>query len=164
MLEPYATLFRHEVWADATLLEAVAAHPETAADETVNKRLRHTHVVQRAFLAYLEGGKPDLAALREPFDSLAALGASVRAYHERVMQALEGFDDERLRQKLTVEWFPDAEFTFADVLLQMPLHSHSHRGQNLVRLRELGGRPPTLDFIVWTAQGRPAASWSFAAR
>ena len=159
MLEPYAALFQHEAWADAAMLEAIAAHLETAADETVRTRLWHTHVVQRAFLACLEGAEPDMAPVRKPFESFEAHGASVSEYQGRVMQALERFDEESLQQKSTLEWFEGAEFTFADMMLQMTMHSQHHRGQNLLRMRQLGGEPPTLDFIVWVAQGRPAPAW-----
>ncbi len=159
MLEPFATLFQHEAWADRALLQAIAGHPETAADETVRKRLRHAHVVQRAFLAYLEGEEPDMAAIRKPFESLEAYGASLREYQGRVKEALERFDDEALRRVGKLSWFEGAEFTFAEMMLQMTMHSHHHRGQNMLRLRELGGEPPTLDLIVWVANGRPAPSW-----
>jgi uncharacterized damage-inducible protein DinB len=34
-------------------------------------------------------------------------------------------------------------------LLQAVLHSQHHRGQIATRLRDLGGCPPTVDYIVW---------------
>jgi uncharacterized damage-inducible protein DinB len=39
------------------------------------------------------------------------------------------------------------------------MHSHYHRGQNATRLRELGGTPPTTDYIVWLWKGRPQPAW-----
>ena len=39
----------------------------------------------------------------------------------------------------------------------MAMHSQWHRGQNAMRLRELGGEPPTTDLIVWYWKGRPSA-------
>ena len=39
------------------------------------------------------------------------------------------------------------------------MHSQHHRAQNATRLRELGGKPPTTDLIVWYWKGRPAPHW-----
>ena len=44
-------------------------------------------------------------------------------------------------------------------MLQIPLHSLYHRGQVNARLREVGGEPPTVDYIAWMWLGRPAAEW-----
>ena len=40
------------------------------------------------------------------------------------------------------------------------LHTQHHRGQISARLREVGGEPPTVDFIVWLWTGRPGAAWT----
>jgi uncharacterized damage-inducible protein DinB len=42
--------------------------------------------------------------------------------------------------------------------MQVALHGQNHRGQSLTRLRELGGKPPTLDYIIWI-KSRPGAAW-----
>ena len=158
MLEPYATLFQHEAWADWKLLQTIAGHAETAGDETVRKRLRHAHVVQRGFLAYLEGDEPDMAAIRKPFESLEAYGVSLRDYQGRVIAAVKGLDGAALARTSKLAWL-EGDFTLAEMMLQMTLHSHHHRGQNLLRMRQLGGEPPTLDLILWVAEGRPAPAW-----
>ena len=44
-------------------------------------------------------------------------------------------------------------------LLQVPMHSHYHRGQLATRIRELGGEPPLTDFVAWTWAGQPRARW-----
>jgi uncharacterized damage-inducible protein DinB len=36
------------------------------------------------------------------------------------------------------------------------MHSQNHRGQCLTKIRENGGKPPTLDYIKWAKiQGTP---------
>ena len=50
--------------------------------------------------------------------------------------------------------------TVAEALTQAAMHSQWHRGQNAVRLRELGVEPPPVDLIVWYWKGRPAAAWT----
>jgi uncharacterized damage-inducible protein DinB len=42
---------------------------------------------------------------------------------------------------------------------QVVMHSEHHRGQNAVRLRELGGAMPPTDYIYWIVEGRPAPVW-----
>lgn len=39
------------------------------------------------------------------------------------------------------------------------MHSQGHRGQNATRLRELGGKMPMTDYIVWILEGRPSPVW-----
>ncbi|MFH1176439.1 MAG: DinB family protein [Acidobacteriota bacterium] len=45
-------------------------------------------------------------------------------------------------------------------MLKVVMHSRHHRGQNMARLRALGGEPPTCDYIAWTWLDRPAPRWS----
>jgi uncharacterized damage-inducible protein DinB len=40
------------------------------------------------------------------------------------------------------------------------LHTQHHRGQVCTRLREVGGEPPTVDFIVWLWENRPDPTWT----
>jgi len=54
-----------------------------------------------------------------------------------------------------------AAATLGDTLLQVPMHSTYHRGQVNARIRELGGEPPLVDYIVWVWLGRPAAEWPY---
>jgi uncharacterized damage-inducible protein DinB len=44
-------------------------------------------------------------------------------------------------------------------MYQVVPHSQHHRGQNATRLRELGGRMPMTDDIVWVLKGRSAPVW-----
>ena len=50
---------------------------------------------------------------------------------------------------IPVYWFPGLSLPISDLLMQVAMHSQNHRGQCLTRLRELGGKPPTVDFIVY---------------
>jgi uncharacterized damage-inducible protein DinB len=54
---------------------------------------------------------------------------------------------------------PFSAVTHRETLLQIPMHSHYHRGQVNTRLRELGATPPLVDFIAWAWMGKPAAEW-----
>ncbi len=80
---------------------------------------------------------------------------------------LAGLTEEKLDQIANMPWAErlSAQFgtvhdsTVAETLMQVPLHSTNHRGQVLTKLREMGGKPPTLDFIAWVWVGKPAAKW-----
>ena len=49
--------------------------------------------------------------------------------------------------------------TLAESAWQVFSHTTYHRGQAATRVREIGGEPPTVDFLVWVWQGKPAPSW-----
>jgi uncharacterized damage-inducible protein DinB len=53
-----------------------------------------------------------------------------------------------------------ASITIAETMQQVPLHSLYHCGQINARLREVGGEPPTVDYIVWIWLERPRADWA----
>jgi uncharacterized damage-inducible protein DinB len=55
-------------------------------------------------------------------------------------------------------WFPGAKLTLAQAMMQVVMHSQSHRGQCLSRLGEAGAKPPTLDFILWL-KDQPGPVW-----
>lgn len=61
-------------------------------------------------------------------------------------------------------WFKDPTFivTTTQALIQVAMHSQYHRGQNATRLRDVGGTPPTIDFVLWIWKGRPKAEWLVA--
>src|SRR5919108_2065113 len=50
MSELLRDLYAHQAWADAEHWRAIAAHQPAADDRIIQERLRHIHVVQRAFL------------------------------------------------------------------------------------------------------------------
>jgi uncharacterized damage-inducible protein DinB len=51
------------------------------------------------------------------------------------------------------------QVTIGETMLQVAFHSTYHRGQANTRLRELGGKPPLVDYIAWIWLGRPAPRW-----
>ena len=65
--------------------------------------------------------------------------------------------DDELAEHLEIPWFkePPIVLSRGEALIQACLHSIHHRGQNATRLRELGGDPPTIDYIIWIWKGRP---------
>jgi uncharacterized damage-inducible protein DinB len=154
---------QHQSWADAEHWRAIEAHRPAADDGSIGKRLHHIHIVQRAFL-WAVGDRAAAFVLTTPedFGSLTALKDYARVSLDEIDRFLASVSDARLDERIAMPWFtnPPLSITVTEALTQCAMHSHYHRGQNAVRLRELGGEPPLTDLIAWYWKGRPAPSWT----
>lgn len=157
MLTLLQSLFNHQAWADAAILSAVRIHPESLRDEWLLKTLHHIVTVQRVFLSRFLP-RPFEAAKEsqrpESFDQLVQL---FRTTHEEELAFIHGLSENDLERRFELPAL-QTQPTFAEGLTQVVMHSQNHRGQCLMRLRENGAKPPTLDYIRW-AKSRPTPSW-----
>ena len=97
---------------------------------------------------------------REDFTGMAALKGYARRYHTNMAGLIDTLDESGLAQIIEIAWFkPPLKISVRHALTQVAMHSHYHRGQNATRLKELGGKPPLIDFIIWLREGKPAARW-----
>jgi len=159
-------LFGHMAWADAGLWRAALAASEAADDASFRERIQHVHTVQYAFFRIWHAEDP-MALLGLRFEDLPALARWGREYHEKAATFLGTLDDAALVREVALPWAgrfagegrPIGPVTLGETLLQVAMHSVNHRGQLLVRLRELGAAPPTLDYIMWLWLGRPRPDW-----
>lgn len=154
-------LYAHQRWADAEHWRAFEAHPAALADKAVQERLYHIHLVQHAFL-WITGPRTSQFTPQklEDFPNLSHLKSYAKAGHGELDQLLKTATPDRLEEVIEIPWFkPTLKISVRHALTQAAMHSHYHRGQNATRLRELGGVPPTTDFIVWLHHGQPAARW-----
>jgi uncharacterized damage-inducible protein DinB len=156
-------LARHMAWADATVWSAVLSTPQAATDSRIADTLHHIHLVQHIFLQAWRGSA---FAVRErgafaSVDEIAAWGLEGR---RGVLSFVEGVTAEELNREFRMPWAAfyeqqskqtAAAHTLGESVLQVFLHTQHHRGQVCARLREIGGVPPTIDFIVWLWSGRP---------
>jgi len=156
-------LYDHQHWADAEHWRAIEAHLPAAGDQALRTRLHHINLVQRAF-RWMVGDRQSPFAMTkaEDYATLADLKAATREYHEEVARFLDALTPDRLEETIEVPWFkePSLSLTRERALTQCAMHSHWHRGQNAVRLRELGAEPPAVDLIVWYWKGRPPPAWT----
>jgi uncharacterized damage-inducible protein DinB len=106
--------------------------------------------------------RPEFAFKKlEDFPSMAELKQYAREGLAQLNDRVNRLDHSRMEEIIEVPWFrPPAKISVRQALTQAAMHSHYHRGQNATRLRELGGVPPTTDFIVWLHKGQPMAQWS----
>ena len=42
------------------------------------------------------------------------------------------------------------------------MHSQHHRGQCMTRLKDFGGEPKNVDWIIWLWKQKPPARWDFS--
>ena len=155
-------LYGHQTWADAEHWRAFEACPAARDDQAIRNRLHHLHLVQRAFTWAVGDRKTEFAFSKpEDFKSFDDLKAFARETHANLDRFLSELADARLAEEVSIPWFKDPPLTLtvSQALTQCVMHSQWHRGQNADRLRELGGKPPAVDLIVWFWKGRPAAQW-----
>jgi uncharacterized damage-inducible protein DinB len=160
-------LYRHMEWADATLWGSVVA--SNTDDARLKGLFVHVHVVQRSFL-HVWSARPVTDAFRQPddFAALADVRDWARSYYPAAREVLESATDDRFDRVVSLPWSemlavhlgrPPGPSTFAETAFQVTSHTTYHRGQINMRLRELGGEPPLVDYIAWLWFGRPPATW-----
>lgn len=165
-LETLKDLYAHMQWADASVWRAVLASEAARSDAKLRGLFHHLHLVQHAFLRAWRGEPRDLPY--PTFEELKPLLAWGRSYYPDIFRHLAALTDEQLSTPAELPWEEIVEqqigqkpgrISVRETMLQVPLHSLYHRGQINMRLREVGGEPPTVDFILWAWLGKPAAAW-----
>jgi len=155
-------LYGHQQWADAEHWRAFEAHPGALADKALFERLYHIHLVQHGFLWITGPRTAEFECKKvEEFADASALKRYAQQGLADLDARLKSVTPEEMEEIIEIVWFkPALKISRRHALMQAAMHSHYHRGQNATRLRELGGVPPTTDFIVWLRDGKPAARWS----
>ena len=160
-------LYTHMEWADALVWSATLKTKGATTDTVLRAKFHHVHQTQRAFLElWTEQFQPLPEA--EDFSDLNSVVAWAHPYYAEVRAFLEAVDADALtrvvpavfRERMEQNFGQGAPaVTLRDTVLQVPTHTAHHRGQINARLRELGGEPPLVDFIIWVWAGRPAPPW-----
>ncbi len=114
--------------------------------------------------------KPLTDAFRTP-ESFATLD-EVRTWAQPLYVELAAFlylqNDESLAAPFELPWAkliepqigrPASISTVGETCFQVASHSTYHRGQINARLRELGAKPPLVDYIAWVWSGKPPPPW-----
>jgi uncharacterized damage-inducible protein DinB len=159
-------LSEHTEWADSVVFSAISGKTEAEGDESMLKRLRHLHLVQKVFLDVWRnsGINPEETA---SFGTLE-LEAFSRANHLEARNYLETLLPESLDKAVNLPWsdmvagklgFRIADPSLGQTIMQVYAHSVYHRGQVNARLRELGIEPPMTDYIAWVWAHKPSPAW-----
>jgi uncharacterized damage-inducible protein DinB len=158
VLALFRDLFAHLAWADAAMIGAIARHEPAARDQDLRTLLHHILVSHRYWILTCLGLPFSADREGEVPDSLPLLASRFRETHDLEAAWLARVDEADLARILEVSFFPGRRIPLSDALMQVCLHSQGHRSQCATRLRLLGARPPTLDFILWLNE-RPAPVW-----
>jgi uncharacterized damage-inducible protein DinB len=159
MLPFLRDLMAHAEWANAVFFHTWGKSPARDHEE-MRQRVAHILGVQRGFLSIFHGEPPGGPPGGPPpsFDDLkvrAETGhADLRAY-------LAAVEPATLAHKVHITWFPDPPciITIADALVQVAMHTQHHRGQCMTRLKDFGGEPKNVDWIIWLWKQKPQGRW-----
>ncbi|MBV8878344.1 MAG: DinB family protein [Planctomycetaceae bacterium] len=161
MLETIRWMVGYTRWADARMLDAASTlTPEQYTKDlgsslkSVRDTLVHIVGAQWLYLSRFKGESPKAGWSPADYPGVAEL----RDRWNPVVAELEAFaaaqTEESLAKPLSYRNLKgDAlSFPLGQVLLQVTNHSTYHRGQGTTLIRQLGGRPPSTDFILYAGE------------
>ena len=163
----FASLLTHMEWADAHTWRVARSLPAGQADQRLRWLLHHLHLVQSVYLQAWRGD-PFVVTELSSYPDLAAIEDWARPYYPQVAAYAASLDQARLGEVIDYPWTDlivkqfgsVAPSTLGESAWQVLSHTTYHRGQVATRIRELGGEPPLVDFLVWVWGGKPAPDWS----
>jgi uncharacterized damage-inducible protein DinB len=159
MLTFLRELIDHAEWANAVFFHAWGKSPARDHEE-MRRRVGHIIGVQRGFLHVLKGETPGRPPDGPPptFDELTDWA---RRSHAELRDFAAGLDDDGLAPTIRIPWFPDPPcvVSVAEALVQVAMHTQHHRGQCMTRLKDLGGEPANVDWIIWLWKQKPRGRW-----
>ena len=146
-------LAQHQAWADAAHWKALHENSTLLEDLEIRKRLNHMVMALGMLTALARGESPDPSGTKD-IERTDELEAALRKANTELTEALNSID---LQKMIPLPRGPRGpwEAPAGVLLLQAITHSQHHRGQNALRMRQLGATPPMTDFVVWYALGRP---------
>ncbi len=160
MLTFLRDLVAHAEWANAVFFHVWATSPARDHEE-LRRRVGHVVGVHQGFLSILRGEAPGRPpdGPPPPFDDLKTRAVTGHAGLRDFTAAL---DAEGMARTVRIPWFPDPPcvITVADALVQVAMHTQHHRGQCMTRLKDFGGEPKNVDWIIWLWKQKPAARWN----
>lgn len=161
-METFTLLFAHNAWANQRIFDSCQSAPGDflgpaasgfAEVETHMQRLQHLVWVERGFVdAIVSDAKMD-----EPPTTLPDIVAYATETAARFAALCSPLDEADLEREFFVPWW-ERNFSVRDGLIQTLGHSAQHRAEVAWELAKVGVDTGNLDYIVWTASGRPKAS------
>ncbi len=163
MLELLKDLYRHMEWADAAQWGALLAHPAARSDGDLKVRFLHIHGAQEVWLGRWQGLEQPLRwPTLEDYPKIEDLRHYGAACHVALRAYLPLMSDRDLLRDISFHTLAGERVTqnLGDTLMQLPMHSQYHRGQNASRMVALGAHMPATDWVLWARRGRPAPQWT----
>jgi uncharacterized damage-inducible protein DinB len=108
----------------------------------------------------LRGELPALPADGPP-PSFEELQARAAASHAGLREFAASLPPDALSRTVRILWFPEPPcvITVAEALVQVAMHTQHHRGQCMTRLKDFGGEPKNVDWIIWLWKQKPQGRW-----
>jgi uncharacterized damage-inducible protein DinB len=160
-------LVEHMTWADALTWRSIDRVPGVRTDARLMYLMHHIHTVH---WVYLQAWRNDPFVVTElkSYENLDAIRSWGEPFYALAKAFAGTMDDALLARPLDFPWSKMiAErygtvrpATLSESAWQVASHTTYHRGQVATRVRELGGEPPLVDFLVWVWSGKPAAEWT----
>lgn len=159
MLTLLRELMDHAEWANAVFFHAWGVSPARDHEE-MRRRVGHIVGVQQGILAVLRGEAPGSPPSGPP-PSFEDLINRARTGHAGLREFAACLDSEAMTRTVRIPWFPDPPcvITVAEALVQVAMHTQHHRGQCMTRLRDFGGEPKNVDWIIWLWKEKPRGRW-----
>jgi uncharacterized damage-inducible protein DinB len=159
MIDHLRELLAHAEWANAIFFHTWGKGP-ARDNEEMRRRVSHVVGVQDGFLSVLSGQQPG-GPSEGPPPSFEQLRARAKSSHAGLRTFAEKLDDATLTRTVRIPWFPEPPciISVAEALVQAAMHTQHHRGQLMTRLKDFGGEPKNVDWIIWLWKGRPQGRW-----
>ena len=159
MLTFLCELMAHAEWANAVFFQAWEGSPARDHEE-LRQRVGHIIGVQQGFLSILRGETPGRPPAGPP-PSFENLKTRAQTCHAGLHEFAAALTPEAASNTVRVPWFPEPPcvITIAQAMVQIAMHSQHHRGQCMTRLKDFGGQPQNVDWIIWLWKQKPPAEW-----
>jgi len=145
-VEHLRELFRYDDWANRRMIVAV----KESGSDRCRQILAHLLTTEDEYLARLFG-KDSTGFDFWPDLSIEECGELARTVAEKYEKLMRRFDDEGLdlwTRYRTSQGIPH-ENNFRDMLTHVIIHSATHRGNLMLKLRDDGFEPPKIDYIIY---------------
>jgi uncharacterized damage-inducible protein DinB len=155
-------LMAHAEWANAVFFHTWGKSPARDHEE-MRRRVGHIIGVQHGFLCVLRGETPGQPPPPDaPPPSFDDLKKRAESCHAGLLEFTASLQPDGLSRTVCIPWFPDPPciISVAEALVQVAMHTQHHRGQCMTRLKDHGGEPKNVDWIIWLWKQKPKGRWS----
>ncbi len=159
MLAHLRDLMAHAEWANAIFFHTWGKSPARDHEE-LRRRMDHILGVQQGFLSILRGEVPGFPPDGPP-STFERLKEWAPVCHAGLRDFTAALDEAGMVRTVRIPWFPDPPCVIpvSAALVQVAMHTQHHRGQCMTRLKDFGGEPKNVDWIIWLWKQKPQGRW-----
>jgi len=145
-IEHLRQLFAYNDWANRRIIVSL----KNAESERSRRILAHLLTTEQEFFERLYG-KDSTGFDFWPNLTIAECGDLAKATAERYEKLLRRFDEEGLAIKALYRNSSGVKFenTYREIFTHVLIHSATHRGNIMLKMRDEGLEPPKIDYIIY---------------